>query len=478
MAEVPAARPSDAPANSKVGRNFLAVGGGEVIARLIAFGAYVYLARALGADGYGVIAFVGGVHLYLMKVAEFSLDSAGASHVARVKQGLGRLVMSVLATRLGITLAAILVCGGASTWLLPQPERLVLQVYLLALVPLTLSTKWVHLGLQDAAPVGLSRVLAEGIFLLTVLTLVHSHDDLWKVPVGTILGETSASLMLYGLLLRGGMESDFRLDLKGALPLFKKAAPLVVQVMLGLVIYNSDVLFLRAMRDGETVGYYAAAYMLLSFLGNIAISYGTTLIPALARETAGSRAETRLYHDSLAQVFAVAMPIAIGGCLVAPEVVALWFGEGYGPAGGALALLIWALPGTTFRVAPWAALVVRSKEGLLLRATIVAVVLNAALNYLLIDRLGMQGAALATIATETLTGFMMLRYAALQGLSFIALGRLLPPLLAGALMAGAVFLATDLHLFIRIALGGLSYVLGLAIFGVLRIRQGRPVVRL
>ena len=38
-------------------RNFLAVGSGEALGRLVAFVAYLFLARTLGPESYGVIAF-------------------------------------------------------------------------------------------------------------------------------------------------------------------------------------------------------------------------------------------------------------------------------------------------------------------------------------------------------------------------------------------------------------------------------------
>ena len=34
----------------------------------------------------------------------------------------------------------------------------------------------------------------------------------------------------------------------------------------GLLIYNSDIIFLRVLGSAEAVGYYAAAYTLLSFI--------------------------------------------------------------------------------------------------------------------------------------------------------------------------------------------------------------------
>ena len=66
-----------------VSRNFLALVSGEAISRVIAFVAVVYIARVLGADGYGVIAFAVGINLYLSKIADFAIEWVGSREIAR-----------------------------------------------------------------------------------------------------------------------------------------------------------------------------------------------------------------------------------------------------------------------------------------------------------------------------------------------------------------------------------------------------------
>jgi O-antigen/teichoic acid export membrane protein len=466
-----------AEAESKVIRNFLALGGGEIVSRLIAFGAYVYLARVLGAEGYGAIAFVTGIHLYLTKIADFGIESVGASHVAQNPAGISGFAPAILAMRLALTCGVIGFSAGVAQWLLSDPERTVMQLYLFTLLPIAANTKWVHLGLQNALPVGLARILGESIFLGTVIGLVRHLGDLWTIPLGAFAGEASAAALLYILLARRSLGFGLRWDPAAALPVFRRAAPLVAQIMLGLVIYNSDLVFLRILRDGETVGYYAAAYMLLSFLGNVAVSYAMSLIPAMARHQGGSAQELALYHASLAQVYALTLPLAVGGCLIASEIIALWFGPGYEPAGDILALLIWALPATSLRNPPWAALVARGRQSLLLRATVFAALANIALNLALITPFGMVGAALATIATESIAAFLMLHYSAREGLGFLTPRRLLAPTVGSLAMAGALIAVDETSILIRIPLGMAVYAVVMTLMGAIRFDGRRPGLR-
>ena len=83
-------------------RNFLALGGGEVAARVISFGATVYLARTLGAAGYGVIAVAMAIMLYLTYLTDCGVEVLGVREVAAAPTRIGKLVPPVLSLRLAV----------------------------------------------------------------------------------------------------------------------------------------------------------------------------------------------------------------------------------------------------------------------------------------------------------------------------------------------------------------------------------------
>ena len=74
---------SAAPVAGRVGRAFVALGSGEVAARLIAFAGTLYVARTLGPSRYGVIGFALAVLLYLQRLADAGFDlGVGVREVA------------------------------------------------------------------------------------------------------------------------------------------------------------------------------------------------------------------------------------------------------------------------------------------------------------------------------------------------------------------------------------------------------------
>ena len=111
-------------------------------------------------------------------------------------------------------------------------------------------------------------------------------------------------------------------------PLIRRAIPFVGSAILGLLIFNSDLLFLRFMMGPEEVGYYAAAYALVGFVLNLGVAYGLSLLPTLTRLASDPSGELKLYHDATAQVFAVGAPIAVGGWFLSNSIngsrAAIW----------------------------------------------------------------------------------------------------------------------------------------------------------
>ncbi len=456
--------------------NFLAVGSGEAIARIVAFAGLLYVARNVGAAGYGVIAFVASITLYLAKVADFGIETIGTVEVAKHRGNIPALGSAILTMRLAITAVLTVLSIAAAQLFLPEPERTVASVFALTLLPIAASTKWIHIGLEQARPVGLWRVIGEVITLILILSVVRDTGHLWRVPVANVIGDVVAAGVLYWLLWRRHFALRFRWDPQMAAPIFQRAVPVVAQIVAGLFLYNSDVIFLRALRSSETVGYYAAAYTLLSFTANICTLYGMTLMPTLTRLGRHTPEERGLYHTALAQVFAVALPVSVGGMFLAPEIIRLAFGAGYATSGSILQVLIWSVLPYAVRVVPWSGLIAHGLQGLAWRATAYAVVANLALNFVLIRAYGAIGAAVSTIATELIVGGLMLFFSRREGLSIAPLRRFWKPLVAAIAMSVSLWLSRDAHVSLQFAGGALTYALVLFSVGALRFRGSVPLL--
>ncbi|RMD81867.1 MAG: hypothetical protein D6815_10655 [Candidatus Dadabacteria bacterium] len=446
-------------------REFLALGSGEALSRIIAFCVTMYLARTLGASAYGVIALAAGVNLYLAKIADFGIEAAGVREVAGAPQSIGRMAPAVLGLRLLIAAVVAAVAGFTCHEFLPRPDGTVLALYCLTLLPIAASTKWIHIGLERARTVAAARVAGETLVLGLVVSLVGGAGDLTRVPLLQLTGECLVSAALIFALLRRGYGAGLRWRPREAWPLFARGFPLVVQMLLGLLIFNSDLIFLRALWNSTTVGYYAAAYALIAFTANIGIAFGTSLLPSFTRAGAGTAEESSLWRTAIAQVVAVTLPLAAGACMVSGGVIELGFGPAYAPSAAILAILAWSIPVSILRNVPWFALVARGRGHRLIMLTAWGVLLNLVLNSLLVAPLGATGAAAATVATETFCFVSMARVARSEGFPGLPWRRLWRPVVATGAMVPVIGIAGGSGVVVTVMLGAAVYASVLAVIG-------------
>ena len=476
MSTPPALKSSSAP-TGRIARSFLALASGDGLARVIAFGAQVYIANRLGPAMLGVVGFANAVLLYFRNTAQCGVDLLGVRKVAEDREHMPEVVPAILGCRTLIAFGLATVLAAASMVFLPSPEAEVLAIYALTLLTVGPDSRWVHTGFQDTRPVAIARVLGELLFVVSVLLLVHAPEHIERVPLAQFAGDALTTVLLFVWLGRLGLPRVLRWDWSLALPTLRRGLPLVGNVLLGLTIYNSDLIFLRIFRDLDTVGFYSAAYQLISFLINMAMAYSISLLPSLtqaARE--GSATRDGLYHDAHAQSFAVGLAVAIGGAFTAGAIMTSVFGEEFGPSEPALAILIWTVPFMLSKEVDLIALLVRGREAAVLRMTAWAVLVNVLLNLVLIPRYGILGAALSTLLTEIARAVIARLYASAEGYPALSLKRLARSLLAGSAMVGAYLLMTPSSVWSGLALGIATYLGALAATGGFRLRGRLPVL--
>lgn len=455
-----------------VGRNFLRLAAGETVARGIAFISTIYLARTLGAAMYGVIGVAAAILLYFNRIADAEFDLVGAREISQDPAALDRIGASVVTARLVIGAALAIVLGVTALLVLPQPDGTVLAVYSLTLLAVAGSTRWIHLGLGQTAYVAGARVAGAALMLFLLLVLVHDAGDVARVPLSALAGDALAALLLMWLLTRRGFSPPVALHWDVVRPVFQQSAPLVLSALLGLLVYNADLIFLRFLRGETTAGYYAAAYMVVSLAVNLGLTYRLSLLPTMTRLASTGEQQRELYHTATAHVFAAVFPVALGGFLLGPRLIEVVFGAEFRPAASALTVLIWSVPLTVLRDVPIVALVAGRQEKRILRLQVWSAAINILLNLLLIPRFGMLGAAWATVTTEAVRLVLALLLVRRDGYRLTSGNRFWRTAVAGATMAASLMIVRSAGLWIALPLGAAVYLITLAMVGGIRLRRG------
>lgn len=389
------------PPTALVFGNILSLAGGTIMSRTIAFIGTAYLARQLGPEGFGIVGFAAAVCGYFAIAVSGGFDDVGAREVARRREDVGRITAGVTVLRLGLAVVAFLLTAGVAL-LLPKPPlvRLVVVLTGLSFFSLALDTSWVYRGLERLRRVGIMLVVGQILFVATVLLLVRGPADVVVVPLAQLFGGLSAALLLTVPLLQ---KYRPRIDLGEGLRILRSSLFWAFSRLMRVLIYTFDVVLLGLIMGEWEVGIYAAVYRVCFLVLALATATHQTYLPVFARLAGEGRQRfDDVFSRSTEMAAAVALPIIVGGVVLAGPLLGLLFGAEYVVGATAFRLLLVSvglifLYGTVHNV-----LLVHERTRDEAWIIFAAAATNIVANFFLIPRHGIVGAAIATILAEAI----------------------------------------------------------------------------
>jgi O-antigen/teichoic acid export membrane protein len=196
----------------------------------------------------------------------------------------------------------------------------------------------------------------------------------------------------------------------------RRAAPIGLLALATIAYYRSGMLVLAALGDpAETAAFAVAAGIAFGLLA-VPNAITTALLPRLASEDATERLECG--RRALAWTLLIALALAAIAAVVVPIAMPIVLGDEYAPAGMPFALLCVGIPIIATSGVIGTMLLTIDRLGALGVQVAVSLLVNLVTLVVLVPLFGAVGAALATIACETV-GFLLLVWfarAALPGL--------------------------------------------------------------
>ena len=451
-------------ANSeKIVTSLLSLGGGTVLARLVAFFGTTYTARVLGPEGFGIIGFGLALSGYLSLAVTAGVNVIGIREVARYPNQAVDLASSVIAVRFilaSITFALM----GVLAWYLPKPAtvRLVVLLTGLSFFSLALDTTWVHKGLEQNRRVGFAILLTEIIYVALLFLLVHRPSDVIFVPLALFAGQIAAACFLGKSLFH---QSKIRVHLHQGWSFFVQCKFLVVTKLLRTLIFSFDIVLLGLIATEYEVGLYVAAYricyFLLAFSNIISFSY----LPGFTRVVSESLNDvTDLASRSAEMSWFIALPFVFGGVIAALPLMVAIFGNNYAEAALGFQILLISVGFLFMRETFENILHVYDLLKQETQVMTIACGLNIGLDFLLIPDYGLVGAAIATALADGVALIIVFRIVYKLGIR-LDLKPFLRILLSTGLMAAIlILLGNTLPIYYLIAIGIVTYLGGIVLF--------------
>jgi O-antigen/teichoic acid export membrane protein len=388
----------------------------------------VVVARTLGPEGRGLLALVLVLPALAKTVGLLGFEQANAVYAGLEPHGRRPLVWqsAVVAVVIGggLALAGMVYLAAG----LPGSGPLVRAPLWLYLLALSLVPCWLLTEYWSAVLRGMNRIV-----LLNGATIALTTAGLaLTVVVVAWLGFGVAGAAAAEWLLGAGSVVFMALLLRGAgvwgRPVFDRAlwrrsvrfaVPAHAGTVAAYLNYRVDELVIAALLPPAELGCYVLAVGIVERLWILPGAVSTALLPHLTN--------SRERDPRLAATVARHVILWTGaGCLLLFALADVLVQALYSTAfAAAVAPLRWLLPGVfTLSIGKVlvADLLAREKPGYTVWASVVAAVVNLAGNLVLVPRLGISGAAIASSISYSLLSFMLTRYyVAESGVSWAAL---------------------------------------------------------
>lgn len=426
----------------------------ELVGKMASFVLVVILARGLGPRQYGYFAFTMAFLPLFLHLARWGIDVASLRRITLrreefspmfVNGGVLRVALAVIATVVGLALAALFVDNRAAF----EVVVVVGLALLLDEVAAYLSVAFVAFEQMrfDAGILIANRVVSTALAGLVVAV----GGGLLAVCVAYLLGSLGAVLLGWYFLahrLPPLEVRDFRRAEVG--PLLREGAPYGIAAFLNMAVFRIDAVLLQALKGPVAVGFYGVAYRFFEPILFVTWSIAQAAMPRLVRDAEGP-APTRTFELSLAATLAFYLPVAAGAPFTAAWLLEHLFGARYLAAETAvLWLAAAAVPYGVAHLARMAAVAAGERRSITAVAGGV-LTFNVVLNLALIPAYGVSGAAAATFVTEVMECGLLLNLYARRTAPVRFTGITVAPMAAAVCMAAV--LSSGVHGAAALAVG-------------------------
>jgi O-antigen/teichoic acid export membrane protein len=365
--------------------------------------ASLVLIRSLGPAAYGDYVFVFSLCALFGLLSDFGITKVAVRDMSRAPAGATPAILGgALATRLTLALAAIgltqlvLLAIGARPELRTAAAVASLLYVSDALLCLA-SVFQVRLAMHYDA---LVTVAAQTLDTALILWLASRQAGLLPfVAAPVVSGFAGAALA--ALVARLRFRTTLALDLRRLPGLLRDSFPVGMTLLLAVAYLKLDGILLGIMAHPEDVGIYGAAYKPIEYLLLAGAVLVQPMFTLLARwHGHDPRRFTFVYRRGAEALLAYALPVAVVTAFVAEPLVRLLYAPGFGPAAVPMRLLAVAMVFMILSAWQGFALLAGGHQRVALLYDAAGLVVNVALNLVLIRWLGYLGAALAALATS------------------------------------------------------------------------------
>ena len=420
---------------------------GKILSTALGLVSIALITRYLGVDGYGqyatAITFVGifsiiaDMGLYIYVVREISRENSNSDYI----------ISNVFTFRI-VSAAVLLALAPLAALFMPYDQAVWLAILIFTLSFFFISLNQVLIGVFqrrfDTKIIAVGEVVGR-VFLVGILVMVFFLGwGLLAIVTAVVLGSFINFLIVF-IAARRHVKIGLQFDFPFWKKIIKVTWPIAISVVLNVIYFKIDTVFLSVMKPERDVGLYGEAYKILEVLIAFPAMFAGLLMPLLSRYAFKDwKKFGQVINKGLDFLVMAAMPIVVVALILATPIVVFVGGNEFADAAPILRILVIATASIFIGNLFANAVVAVNKQRQMVWAYLSTAVVAVVLNLLFIPKYTYIGAAWATVVTEVMIAglsILMVWRTAKFRTSLVNVGKVF---MAGAIMAGCLWLAGKL----------------------------------
>ena len=377
----------------------------QIISYILIFFYTIYIARFLGAVGFGILSFALAFSGIFSIFADLGLNTLTVRDVSRDRTlekkyiGNGLIIKFILAS---------LSFGLIALWvnLLGYPYETIIVVYFVSLSVILTSITGIFYSIfqsyEKMEYQSISQIINSIAMFLGVILAINFGLNL--IGFSLLFFITSMSTMIFTLILFIWKFSvpKIEIDLEFWKSTIREAFPYGLAAVFVMIYYWIDSIMLSLIVGNEVVGWYNAAYRIIFIFLSFQTIFIISIFPVMSSFYNKSNSLKFAFERSFKYLLILSIPIAIFTTLMAKPIILLIFGPSYIPSIVALQILIWSIIFLFVNGLAGNLLGSVNKQSIVTKITGLGAISNILLNVILIPKFSYLGASLATVITEVI----------------------------------------------------------------------------
>jgi PST family polysaccharide transporter len=297
-----------------------------------------FLVRVLGPDRYGLVVFVQAFTIYFRLLINFGFDLSATREIAMAGEDVreaSKIFFSVIFIKAALFLFSLfLFTSIVFSFERFHAESPLFFLTFSVLIGVVIFPEWFFLGKQQMRYVTILNVGAKAFFTVMIFVFIRSGEDYLLVPLFNSLGYVTAGIMGMYLAVRKNRLSFIMVSGRELLGRIRYSSQFFAS-RISTSLFTSTNTFIIGLFLGSTaVAYYAAAEKIYNALVMMARPIADSLYPHMAKSR------------NIALFRKVFITVCLGNCAgwilvlgLSNFIIALLFGEQYGPSATILRIL-------------------------------------------------------------------------------------------------------------------------------------------